>query len=295
MSESFDRNSDSAAEARPAAESQPAARLEPAAIAPAPSRGSGKSGRTRGCLLWLAMLGLAALIALGLSAAAALAGLDYIASRPGEAQGRECKIDIPRGASLQIIAETLEAEGLVPSRHIFMAYVFRQGLARHLQAGRYQLNTSMSLSTIANALRHGRFEIRATIPEGFTVRQIAERLAARGLIPSAEEFIELAADPAMLALAGLAEGTVEGYLFPDTYSFESEQSARAFMERMIREFNRQADKALADPAAPPPYSRRDWVILASMIEREARNTGEMARIASVYYNRLREGMNGAAR
>ncbi|MCX7017184.1 MAG: endolytic transglycosylase MltG [Candidatus Sumerlaeota bacterium] len=205
----------------------------------------------------------------------------------------ERMVTIPRGASLEKIARTLQEQGLVPHWSLFAAYAVRHGMARRLEAGVFLLHTQMSLAELCDALsRVAAAQKSVTIPEGFTLAETAQRLVSAGAIPAAEEFLRLAAEPDMTRLAGSENGSVEGFLFPDTYFFTSDDDARSIMLRMIRTFDLRARDALSSPTLclGRPLSRRELVALASMIQREARNNGEMANISSVYYNRMAKGI-----
>ena len=219
-------------------------------------------------------------------------GLDYLAHRPPDKEKVERHVTIPHGASLKKIAQTLEHEGLVPDWRLFAAYAVRKDVARRLQAGAYRLHTQMTMAELAEALMKGRSERLVTIPEGFTLAQTAQRLAAAGSIGGAEQFLALGADPQMRRLAGAEGPSVEGFLFPDTYFFDSSEDAQAIMERMIRAFHQRLAECLTSPTIcmGRSVSLYEIVTLASMIQREARNAQEMPLIASVYYNRLAQGM-----
>jgi UPF0755 protein len=246
----------------------------------------------RRLLGWLiaALLG-CALVAVTASAVG-IWTLDCLARRRPDKEKVLRQVTIERGSSVQSIARALEREGLIERPRLFSLYAWRVGKARSLQAGQYRLDTQMTVAELVEALQQGRFERQATIPEGFTIEQIARRLADEKLISDAEEFLALAADPQMLVLAAADGPTVEGYLFPDTYLFDANEDARAIMIRMIRAFDQQAAEALADPSdqLEKTLARAELVALASMIEREARSIEEMPSIASVYYNRLAKGM-----
>jgi len=201
-------------------------------------------------------------------------------------------VSIARGTTISAIASLLQSKRLIEDRRVFLVYVWRHKMASRLQAGDYRLNTAMSVAEIAKALQEGRFEFKTTFPEGWTLAQTAEKLARVHLLPNAQELLGLKEDPELLQLAKTNTGTIEGFLFPDTYFFERGMSARQIARRMIETFNSQARDALSSPtlALGHALTRDELVTLASMIEREARTTREMPLMSSVYYNRMKKDM-----
>jgi UPF0755 protein len=223
---------------------------------------------------------------------AALRSLDYLAHWRPNKEKIERVFIIERGSALKEIAQSLEKEGLARHWLLFAAHAFQKGVARGIQAGEYHVHTQMTIDELVEMFQHGRFRVVLTIPEGFTMRQIAQRAAEKGLAQSEEEFMALESDPELLRLAGCEGGTIEGYLFPDTYFFDESDTAESVARRMAAAFRSQFD-GIAEMSSADQHSSltpRELVILASMIEREARTPGEMASISSVYHNRLAKKM-----
>ena len=131
---------------------------------------------------------------------------------------------------------------------------------------------------------------RVTIPEGFTVRQIASLLKQRGIIEDEEEFCRLAFDPRFVRSLGIEDRTLEGYLFPDTYRFPRGTPPREVIRVMVENFRRVYDEGLAMRAKELGMTVREVVILASIIEKETGRAEERPLISAVFHNRLKKGM-----
>lgn len=108
--------------------------------------------------------------------------------------GAEIKLTVPTGATTGQIADLLKEKGLIKNSFIFRVYARLHRFDGKLKAGNYTLNTSMSLPQIMSKITGGSVEyITFTIPEGFNIRQIADRLAAKNLI-NKEVFFDLVAN-----------------------------------------------------------------------------------------------------
>lgn len=209
-------------------------------------------------------------------------------------QGTAVVMTIQRGAELGSIAAGLRRQRLIRHAGVFVAYVRWRGDADRIKAGRHRLSPMMSPAEILDQLIHGRQERNGlvTIPEGFTVRRIAERLKARGVIDDAQAFLRLAEQPAGLIRApfDLPPTGLEGYLFPSTYDFGSRMPPARVAERMLREFDDQFREPYREEIRRSGRSLYEIVTVASMIEREAEVDVDRPLIAGVIQNRLRKGM-----
>jgi UPF0755 protein len=221
---------------------------------------------------------LAGMAAWGFSAAD---GFYRALERPFRTPAAPSSITIQRGGSAKTIARTLEKEGLCPSRRHFLAAAWLDQSAARLQAGEYDASVARSPREWAEAFALGqRQRYRVTVPEGWTVRQIADRLEQAGLLQAAD-FQRAASEATLLRRYAIEAPSAEGYLFPETYIMEKPLSATAVVEMMIREFRQQT-------ASLGPLDH-DRVVLASIIEKEAQRPEDMKRVSAVFHNRLRLG------
>jgi UPF0755 protein len=125
-----------------------------------------------------------------------------------------------------------------------------------------------------------------TIPEGYSVRQIAEVLRGAG-IGDPEELLGLAESPAFISELGLDVPTLEGYLFPDTYGLPRNISTADIVRRMVGRFQETYQSVWANRAAELGLTRHQVVTLASIIEKETGSGIERPIISAVFHNRLR--------
>jgi UPF0755 protein len=220
---------------------------------------------------------------------AALAGL-LLAGCSAGPRGREVDVRIERGAGALRIGRELQAAGLIEHPRLFALYADVRGAEDRLKAGHYRFRIGEGWSSLLSAMEEGRVvTLPITIPEGFTVDEIAPRVAYVSEVP-ADSVRDLAEDTAVARAMGVPGPTLEGYLFPDTYRFaegvEPEEALSAMVDR-YRQFwdaeKRARMKAIG-------LDERQVVTLASIVEKEARRPEERPIIAGVYLNRLRRGM-----
>lgn len=208
---------------------------------------------------------------------------------------RETVVTIPQQASAGQVGEILEKEGLVRSSLAFRLYTRWKGLDGQIKAGQYRLSSGLSTSQIIMELVNGKTAIQTiTIPEGFNTVQVADLLAAKGLVDR-EKFISAVAyqEFPYSFLDGLPEGErrLEGYLFPDTYYFTSSDSESEIIDTMLNRFEREMDElGYTALAGKNGISLHEAVTIASLVEREAKADEERPLIAGVIYNRLNISM-----
>lgn len=204
--------------------------------------------------------------------------------------GTVVDVRVPAGASVRSIASRLDSAGLIDRPGLFAFYVRMKGADRELKSGHYRLTVGSRWGQLVATLRSGAVvTFPLTIPEGFTLRELAPRLAEfTGRAPdSVRAFLE---DPGEAERLELPGPTLEGYLFPETYRFSEDVGLRAIIETMVRryrEFWGERERYLADSLG---LSEREVVTLASIVEEEARVAEERPVIAGVYLNRLELGM-----
>jgi UPF0755 protein len=206
---------------------------------------------------------------------------------------RPVSVQIPSGATADEVGTILEEAGVVRSSLAFRVAARLEGVGTSLQAGTYDLQTNMTVPDVLDALDQGPIveTVEVTFPEGLEVEETSA-VAAEGLGVSAKEFRRLATSGEFALPPYLPEGaaTVEGFLFPKTYEFPVGVDARGVIERLLAQFEQEAatlDWSRAEELGLTPY---EAVIVASMIEREARAADERADVSAVIHNRLRKGM-----
>ena len=187
------------------------------------------------------------------------------------------------------IARALADAGVVASPRAFVLAARIAGLDRRLQPGDYRLDPGMSFPALLRALHEGRGRIAAvTIPEGWRLEQIAERLAAAGVC-ARDDFLSATRDRALLAELAIPGPSAEGFLFPETYALQLPTDPADVIRTMHRQFEKVWGELTAG-ARPPALSPLATVTLASIVERETAAPAERPLVAAVFLNRLRLGM-----
>ena len=202
-------------------------------------------------------------------------------------------IDVPAGASGSDVAAMLQQKGVIRSALGFRILI-RFKHAGAFRAGRFQLTTNMTASQALAALEAEpvRPQLRFTVPEGFTIAQTAARVAG-ALNVGAGDFEAAATGGTYTLDPYLPKGTrsLEGFLFPDTYFFFPDATADTVIRTQLGQFGKvAADLDLVAKAKALGLSPYEVVVVASLIEEEARYQQDRVRVAEVIYNRLREGM-----
>lgn len=206
---------------------------------------------------------------------------------PADAFEETIVVDIDRGLSSMEIAEKLEASGVIASKWGFLWERLWDRSAK-LMAGEYGFERPISAAEAFEKLASGRVILYPlTIPEGLNRFEIAEIVASGGL-STKEEFIALTADP-RLAKDILPEAkTLEGLLFPETYSLAKTSTVHDLLGAMLAGFR----DALAAARSQRTAEISDWdaLVLASMIEKETEKPEERGLVSAVFHNRLQRGM-----
>ncbi|GAG19890.1 unnamed protein product, partial [marine sediment metagenome] len=194
------------------------------------------------------------------------------------------------------IAQSLAARGCLRCPLAFKLHALATGQADKLQSGVYEISPAMSAPQIIRMLAEGRqVTVSVTVPEGFTIAQIAPRLVEVGLADEQQCRAAATAQAVEETLkVKLSDGvrSAEGYLFPETYSFTLGTTADQIVGRMVEEFETRFVKGpwQTVPAAARWGNLHEIVTLASLVEKEARLDTERALIAGVLRNRLKRSM-----
>ncbi|HEY0411018.1 MAG TPA: endolytic transglycosylase MltG [Candidatus Dormibacteraeota bacterium] len=254
------------------------------------SRRRARRGRGPRILLALAVVVVVLLVGAGGTALYARSQLDAPASR----HTTGVAIDVASGETLDGLVTELQSHDLVRDPFWFRWYARLRGLGSQLKAGRYHLDTGMGASAVVARLEMppDARTVRVVIPEGLIAAQIAERVQATGLGVSAAAY--LGEERTGQFTAGFIEGRpagtpLEGMLFPDTYDVPVGASAHDVVAQQLEAFTAKALPMVG--AAPQGLTPYQVVVLASIVEREARLPADRPMVAGVLYNRLARGMD----
>jgi UPF0755 protein len=198
-------------------------------------------------------------------------------------------VRIVPGMSLHAIAHLLTQEKIIkdPYTFILLTWLKRQG--HKIQWGDFELYAGMPPRLLLDYLTTGKNMVkRITFPEGFSLRQMADRLAEERLVDP-KAFLLWAQEPRFLSTLGLRETSLEGFLFPDTYIFHRGMTIQAIQKKMFLRF-KEVYEGLTQKDLTNQKDLRKVVTLASIVEKETGLAAERPLIASVFYNRLKIGM-----
>ncbi|UCC67321.1 MAG: endolytic transglycosylase MltG [Armatimonadota bacterium] len=201
-------------------------------------------------------------------------------------------VTVREGQSAWEVTAMLEDMGLVRNATALAAAGYLTGKWRRIQAGRHELDSGMTGMEILDALcRSAQSAWRwLTIPEGYTLWQIAQEVEDKGLA-AADDFLNASRHPQAFEVGfPLPNDSLEGYLFPDTYRVQGGEAAEDIVAQMLRRFDQVVWQELFEGGAD--YGGRrltEVIILASLVEAEAQREDDRAIIAGVLMNRLERG------
>ena len=216
--------------------------------------------------------------------------------------GREDKIiHVPKGAGVRQIQGLLAQEGIIADDIRFLALARLFHVLDHpprLRAGEFKVSQGLTplevirFLDIAQPLRH-----RVTVPEGKRMTEIAAIFAEENWVDP-DTFLQLCQDAALLKELGIPASSLEGYLFPETYTLvRGEVDERKLIKTMVRRFFAVWKEVAAatqekqgQDGSGKKYTQYQLLTLASIVEKETGSAGERDVIAGVFYNRLKKGM-----
>ncbi|MFA6017512.1 MAG: endolytic transglycosylase MltG [Patescibacteria group bacterium] len=174
---------------------------------------------------------------------------------------------VKQGEPLDVIVNNLESEGFIRNKIVFYIIVKKLGIERKIQAGEFQLSPSMSANDVANNLTHGTSDTSITLIEGMRKEEMAEIISKTLDIPSIE----------------VTQKTDEGYIFPDTYMVPKNSTFNTV--NSIIKSNNKFIEVLKNTNKSSRLTKKEIIILASLVEREARQSSTREKIAGIILKR----------
>jgi UPF0755 protein len=215
--------------------------------------------------------------------------------------------EIKEGQGVKVIAGNLVSEKLIKNEKFFLYYLWKTKKDAQLQAGIYEISPDMKISQIVDKFTGGKVKIevlKLTIPEGFTNKKIINLLREKK--PSiADEFeaivqckclgsVDCACDKFSKKydfLTQIPNGVdMEGYLFPDTYFIDKEETGVTLASKFLNNFNKKVDANLRAKINTSEKTLHETITLASIVEREVPTEEDAKMVAGVFQNRLDTGM-----
>ena len=197
------------------------------------------------------------------------------------------EIRIEPGESFSTVVRKLRDHKVVTNERLFSLWARYSGSEKKIHWGLYRFELPLSPSEVLNhmVLGKGIFQ-RVTIPEGLTVKEVADLLAKMGIVRE-EQFLAAASDPELLSSLGLQGRGLEGYLFPNTYSFIPETPPREIILKMAEQFRKSVEPLTGQRKEDNGLSPHEVVTLASIIEKETGVEAERPLVSAVFHNRLK--------
>ena len=208
---------------------------------------------------------------------------------------KETIIEIPKGSGTKAIASILKENDMIVSSIIFVAESQKKGYAEDFKYGKFKVNNKMTSEELMETLTSSGEKvegIKFVIPEGYTIKQIGEKLEDENII-SKDSFYAAAGeayDYEFLKDLEVTENYLEGYLFPSTYELAKDSTAEDIIIKLLNGFNDNYDPLDVKKAEALGYTYHDVITVASIIEREVKVPLERKKVAGVIYNRLRDGI-----
>ncbi|MDD4503343.1 MAG: endolytic transglycosylase MltG [Clostridiaceae bacterium] len=213
-----------------------------------------------------------------------------------EAEAGKREIVIPKGSTVKSISKILEEENMIKDRFVFELYCKVNEKADKIKAGKYCINNSMKVPEIVEVIVAGKAlidTVKFTIPEGYNLAQIVEKLDSLGVV--SQESIQTALKAESYEYDFIEqipdrEKRLEGYLFPDTYEIYNDTTAEAIIDKLLGRFNDVFTGEYRNRAKELNMTIDQVITLASIIEREAKLDSERKTISAVFHNRLKKNI-----
>ncbi|MDQ1329739.1 MAG: hypothetical protein QG578_1 [Thermodesulfobacteriota bacterium] len=197
---------------------------------------------------------------------------------------------IGKGQSFNTTTSALEKAGVIKNPLNFKLIARIKGYDKKIHAGEYALSPAMSPEAIFDTLLRGKvYHHKITVPEGYNMWQVASVISEAGFGP-AENFMKIVTDPEVARKYGINAATLEGYLYPDTYSFPKDEPCENIISAMVENFKSVFTPEWEKRAEELGFSVHEIITLASIIEKETGADEERGLISSVFHNRLKKGM-----
>lgn len=205
---------------------------------------------------------------------------------------------IQKGDNFMEAGEKLHSAGVISGKYYLGYYLWKKDLLHSLVAGVYEFSLGLNIPEVSRIITGGEVAVTRvpiTFPEGWTAKQMAERISGNGF--SGDDFLSIVNSPTVQLreeykfLAELKNGqTLEGYLFPDTYYFAKDASADDIVGKMLNNFEAKMNDSLLGEIAAKKKTLREIVIMASIVEGEVSNDEDRKVVAGLFWNRLENGI-----
>lgn len=210
--------------------------------------------------------------------------------RPPKSSVERIMFEVEKGQSAKKIVQNLKKKGIIKKSWPTLVGYRIFFSSQSLKAGEYSLPLPLSPKDVLHILTEGEVILyTVTVPEGLIIEETAELMESQGFAKK-EDFIETSADTSFISSWDREATTLEGYLFPETYSFPKDTTAEEIVPTMVSQFMQVFNDEWRSRADEIGMSIRDIVILASLVEKETFLPEEKKFVSAVFHNRLKIGM-----
>lgn len=227
-------------------------------------------------------------------------GISFVGEKNKSSELRVVNFSVQTGENIWNTASNLKKSELISSKIYFVWVAYKEGYRGKIKAGDYVLNSNLSIREILKILSKADVEPekeskKITFPEGFSVKQMSERLSENGF--DGESFDDLIKKPdyfeekySFQFLESIPSGkNLEGFLFPDTYFFYVDASSEEIIKKMLENFDEKLNEGLRQEIASQNKDIYEIVTMASIIEKEVRSSKDKKMVSGIFYNRLKRG------
>lgn len=220
--------------------------------------------------------------------------IESIVKHPISASNEKVKIEVVKGDTFFSLVNKLENDSIIENSDFLKLAVKYKKIATNIKVGHYEVDNNVSLTELLEILDSGVSMYglnKVTIPEGYDIEAIGTLLQEKELVTK-EEFIEACSNytlPDYINANSDTKYNLEGYLFPDTYEFETGASSKDIIDKMIKRF----ETVIKDIKSEKNIEIKDLnetITVASIVEKETKVSEERSIVASVINNRLKKGM-----
>lgn len=205
---------------------------------------------------------------------------------------------IEKGDNALVVGERLKKAGVITGKYYLALYLLSKNQLHSIVAGVYDFTPGLKIPEISRIITGGEvvsLSVPITFPEGWTAKQMAERLDSNEF--SGGDFLSIVNNPSQELKAKygflneIPKGkSIEGYLFPDTYYFAKDASAEDIVEKMLKNFDTRISESMLSDIAAQKKSLFDIITMASIVEGEVKTDSDRKIVAGIFYNRLELGM-----
>ena len=213
--------------------------------------------------------------------------ITHIFSVPSLSPAPPVEVRVEQGEPLSAVVRKLREHKVITNEKLFSLWARVSGAEKKIQWGLYRFDAPLSPRDVLDRMVEGKgIFLGVTIPEGLTVKEIADLLAQMQIVDK-EKFLAEIGDPDLLALFGLQDKGFEGYLFPSTYHFIPSTPERDIIFAMAEQFRKVSQPLLEQHQGVTPLTPHEIITLASIIEKETGVEAERPLISAVFHNRLK--------